>query len=395
MNTRKPSFQKFVIGVVENPTQPGAMNTFSAVGDVNGDGLPDVVVCGRHGRMVWLENPGKITGNWNIHLIDETDKMECGGSLWDLTGNGLKDVINGSEGSFDEMYWWENPGRADARWMKRLIAKTGHKQMHDTIIGDVTGDGKSSLIFTNQGGGTFVYRVELPANPRQSPWPDLEVIASEKRVPNAKNPWNPEGYQPEEGLAIGDLDGDGVNELVCGTHWYKRVGPGKWECHQFAPPTYLSTKCAVADIDGDGKNEILLTEGDPVVYGKKEGGKFSWFKPGVALEDLWEEHVIEDGLLDAHSLQVGDILGNGKLDVMIGEIGVGGKNMEGYPTHPPRILVFENDGRANFTRHVVDEGTGIHDAVLVDMWKRGKLDIVGKPLNGPEKWQVHVYANMG
>jgi len=106
---------------------------------------------------------------------------------------------------------------------------------------------------------------------------------------------------------------------------------------------------------------------------------------------MWDEHVVGDFLLDAHSLQVGDICGNGRIDVFVGEIGMADRKMDDYIVRPPRSIVYENDGRGTFTRHVVDEGMGIHDAVLVDVRNRGVLDIVGKPLHGPEKWKVHVY----
>jgi hypothetical protein len=56
-------------------------------------------------------------------------------------------------------------------------------------------------------------------------------------------------------------------------------------------------------------------------------------------------------------------------------------------------MVFENKGNGRFSRHVVEEGTGYHDAFLVDTRNRGLLDIVTKPLHGSEKWNIHIYYN--
>jgi len=386
----KPEFTKKVVGEVINDIPPGAMNTFSAVGDVNRSGLLDIVLCGRNGRMVWLENRGEHQ-HWEQHLIDDVDKMECGGSLCDLTGNGLLDVINGGDSRSDEIYWWENPGVVNMRWRRRLIANTSHQQFHDTIIGDVAGDGSMSLVFTNQRGGTTICRLSLPQDSTVSPWPDIEVIATHR---TEVNPYREEGVQPEEGLTIGDIDGDGKNELICGTHWYKCAGRGssRWEAHKFAVG-YITTKIAIGDIDGDGRNEVVLSEGDPCVYGKKQGGKLAWFKPTDDTTQLWEEHVLEDFLLDAHSLQLGDICGSGRLDILVGEVGMADPETDAYIKRPPRIMVYQNEGHGSFRRHVVDEGTGIHDAVLADVRNRNVLDIVGKPLHGAEKWNVHVYYN--
>jgi len=389
----KPIFCKTVIGQLVNDTGDSTMNTLCCAADINADGRPDFVTCGRNGKMAWFENPGS-RGKWKLHLIADVQHQECGGRAIDLTGNGFPDILNGSEASNDELSWWENTGDFHEGWTRRIIAKTGNVQMHDTLIGEIKNDGVKYLAFTNQGKATTVYCVPIPKDPYQSPWPGLEVIASGKSLPNPRHTWNKAGVQPDEGLALGDVDNDGKLELVSGVSYYKWDG-NAWETVQFTDQNYITNKIAVADIDLDGKNEIILSEGDSYIYGHNEGCKLAWFKPdGENYKAVWKEHILDTGLIDSHSLAVADLCSNGYPDIFVGEIGGIARNSdcEDYVIRQPRLLVYENDGKGNFTtRHIIDEGTGIHEAQLVDLDGDGKLDIVGKPLHGPEKWNIHVW----
>ena len=99
-------------------------------------------------------------------------------------------------------------------------------------------------------------------------------------------------------------------------------------------------------------------------------------------------------MLDAHSIAVADLCGNGYTDLFIGEIGAvrRGSDSEDFIIRKPRLLIYENDGKGSFpVRYTVDEGTGTHEAVLIDLTGDGKLDIVGKPLHGEEQWKIHVW----
>lgn len=369
----KPVFERMVIGELENEVGPAPMNTLFNVADLNNDGRLDIFTTGRDGRMAWFENPGG-TGEWTRHIIDEVERLECGGLAYELTDSGYRDIINGGDWRSDQLSWWENPGPAGGLWKRRLIAETGAGQFHDEMIGDVTGDGQLSLLFGNQRAATLS-RIPLPTDPRVSPWPGVEIIARDLLVDGL----------PEEGLFIADIDGDGENEIIAGAHWYKWAG-GKWQKNQYAEH-YITTVIAVGDIDGDGKLEIVLSEGDPCIYDHPEGGKLGWFKPGSDIRQMWQEHRLAEGLLDAHSLQLGDICGNGRLDILVGEIGVRDK----LDINPPRLFVFENDGQGGFTRHLIDEGIGTHHARLVDLRGTGKLDIASRPLHGPDKWKIFVW----
>lgn len=370
-----PRFVKRVIGELSNAVDASPMNTLCIMGDINADGRPDIVVSGRNGTMAWFQNPGG-DGPWRRHVIGEVANMECGGLVADLTGSGYPDIINGGDYRSDELSWWENPGPAGGHWTRRVIAKTGKTQFHDELIADLRGDGRPSLLFWNQG-ARALYTVPLPADPRVSPWPGVRCIAEGCQ----------EGGLPEEGLAVADVDGDGRAEIIAGTRWYKEVAPDRWEGYQFARE-YITTKVAVGDVDGDGRNEIVLSEGDACIYGKPQGGKLAYFKPGSDMRVLWAEHRLDDLLLDPHTLHVADLCGQGRLDVLVGEIGSSRGNA---PLRLPRILLYENHGSGRFTRHEIDRGTGTHNAWLVDLRGRGVLDLVGRPLHGEEKWQIHVY----
>jgi FG-GAP-like repeat len=77
-----------------------------------------------------------------------------------------------------------------------------------------------------------------------------------------------------------------------------------------------------------------------------------------------ERHEITPALTRPHSLAIGDIDGDGDLDVVSCFNG-------------DRIIAwFENDGRGNFTIHSIYKDQTAYDVRLIDMDRDGDLDVL-------------------
>jgi hypothetical protein len=343
------------------------------VTDLTGNGRPDVVVTGMGavptisiadkeinvrklpvlGELYartetyafWYENPGwerhDITSESNLHL-------DVGATLYDIDGDGRTDLLAGQGYAHNDVYWFQQPADPRDEWTKRLVTDRFQKY-HDLAVGDVDNDGAPELVGLSQRSASVFY-YDIPDDPTVEPWPDdhCTVVDDDNAV---------------EGIYIGDVDGDGANELLAGTSLY-RLEDGRWTREQFAAD-WEDVRVAVGDINGDGRPEVVLSEGDSPKYGTHPG-RVGWFDPHT-----WEEHVVAEGLYCPHSLQLADFTGDGVQDIFVGEMGLGENEL---PTH----YVFSHIGDGKFESQTVSQGIPTHEAKAVDLDGDGRVDIVGK-----------------
>lgn len=348
------SFRREVI----DPDPPGSELDITLVGDLTGNGRPDVVIGGKRGEanLFWYENPG-----WRRHIIAVAPGLEAGGVLVDLTGDGRLDIVAGQQYNGTDLYWFEHPSDPRAPWTRRLITDRFRKY-HDQGVGDVDGDGHSELVFLSQQAGVLAY-ADVPPDPRSEPWPDecIHVLADD--LPNV------------EGLAIVDLDGDGTNEILAGTSIFRPGATGgRWRRERYLDG-WTMTRVVAADLDGDGRVEIILAEGE------SEPGRLA-----VCRAPYHEPEVLRADLFHPHSLAVADFDGDGRLDIFVGEMGLG-KNPD------PRLLLFLQRPDGRFEELLIDRGHPTHEAKVADLNGDGRPDIVGKPYH-PER-RVEVWWNEG
>jgi hypothetical protein len=342
------------------------------VGDIDGDGRMDFVFTGRTGSgktqsnaAIWMRNTGRSGvphGGWEQHVIEPQHlQLEAGGALFDVDGDGHLDLVNGGDSTTNEVWWWENPyPNFDPHlpWRRHIIKSSGKNQQHDLMFGDVLGEGKPQLVFWNQGASAlFLAQVPERQRTRTAPW-ELHMI-----------------YQadaPMEGMAMADIDGDGVVEIVGGGRWFKHDAGFKFTPHLIDDAQKFSRAAA-------GKL-IKKAPGSQVVFDSGDGcGPIKWYERRA--DDRWVSHnLLGEDLVHGHTLRIADVDGDGNLDIFCAEMAkwCGWTRTVDYPR--ASLWVFYGDGRGNFERITVAYGShGTHEARLADFNGDGKLDILGKP----------------
>lgn len=312
--------------------------------DIDGDGRLDIAIGGRDGPLVWYHSP-----DWTKKLIAVGGYQTVDGEAGDIDGDGDSDLVLGG------LVWYENPKPSrgfDAPWQTHRIAE--HKT-HDVELDDLDGDGDLDIVTRDQ-----------------SAFGDPNGNEIHLWLQEGPDHWTHErlACRHGEGLSLADLDLDGDRDILINGFWFENQ-TGGWVEHKVTD-WHHSSSVAAGDINADGRPDLILVPSEL----RGEIFRISWFEALDARIDRWVEHIISlDVEAVYHSLQVSDMDGDGWLDIITAEMHQG--------VDPDEVIIYLNRrAGASWDKRVISL-KGSHGLQVGDLDGDGRLDVMGANWSGP------------
>jgi len=306
----------------EFATGPGS--TFVAIGDLNADGKPDLVTANGGGYPSYGSTVSVLLGNGNGTFGARADFSTGYGptsvAIGDLNGDGKPDLAVANGGAYP---WFGNTvsillGNGNGTFAGDAQFGTG-RNPRSVAIGDLNGDGKPDLVTANSG-----------AYPSSGPSTVSVLLGNGNGTFGAETEFAT-GFGPTF-LAIGDLNGDSRLDLVTANSGASYNAPistvsvllGNGD-GTFGAKSELATgpspaSVAIGDLNGDGKSDlavasynavsVLLGNGDGTFRAKTDyvtGSQSS----SVAIGDLNGDGRLDLAVANRYPSLVCVLLGNG------------------------------------------------------------------------------------
>ncbi len=323
----------------------------ATIGDIDGDGRNDVVA-----GPFWWEGPAFE----KKHAFYEPKIFSIQGYsdnffayVHDFNADQKNDIlVLGFPGKEARLYL--NPGvHDDTPWPMHLVAEVVDNE--SPVFTDITGDGKPEIVCST--GGRFGWFAPNWDKPTEK-WAFV-AVTDDRKVAKFTH-----------GLGVGDVNGDGKNDLLEARHWWENTGDGLWQQHSFAAGVGGGAQMFACDFDGNGTNDVFTAlaahrYGVAVFLQNKNPapGTATWQRRLLASEQPQDN---DYGIVfsQPHAAHLADIDGDGIQDLVTGKRywahnGKGDPDERGH-----RVLYWYQtkrnaEGGVDFVPHLVDANSGV------------------------------------
>ena len=271
-----------------------------AIGDVNGDGRNDVVVANGAGIGVFTQNADGTLAPMIFYPTHDSFKVRVA----DLNNDGLLDIVGIGWGTNTATVFIQN---ADGTLAAPVTYSVPHGGWDDLEVGDVNNDGLTDVIVMS--GQGFLPNISILYQKPDGTLGDLTSLSVGSQ-------------ELTHGIGVGDVNGDGLNDIVASYGGnrpssfiasFLQNASGGMEPPMSYPSYDIPEPVRVADVNGDGRPDVVVAHGGwnaLGVYLQQVDGT-------LAPEELYPIPYASD--YNTHGIAVGDINGDGANDVVIAD----------------------------------------------------------------------------
>ena len=323
-------------------------------GDFNHDGQRDVVA-----GPFWYQGPDFKQRHKFYPAVALKPEASPSDSMfsfaYDFNGDGWDDILTLGRVHKHAAFWRENPRGKPGTWKKHFAFPFVRGESPQLV--DIDGDGQSELIahWENRWG----WISPDPKTPAK-PWTFFPI--------SKQGDYN----QFYHGEGMGDINGDGRQDLVINDGWFEQPSDKTlvpWPFHATKFGEKGGSQIYVYDVDHDGDNDVISAlngHGWGLAWFEQiDDSKPAKFRRHMIMGDRSAEEKYGVAFSQVHAIALADINGDGLQDIVTGKRRwAHGPQGDVEPNQAAVVYWFQlsrENGQVKYTPHKIDDdsGTGV------------------------------------